>query len=753
MTTQQAFELALQHHQAGRLAEAEALYRQILAVQPNHADALHLLGVVAHQVGQNDVAVELIRRALALQPNIPEACNNLGNALCGKGRVEEAIAAYRRAIALQPNYPEAHSNLGNALRDRGDLEEAIAAYRRAVILQPNLPEAHSNLGNALGDQGQLDEAVASYHQAITLDPSLPEAHYNLGNALCEKGRLDEAVAAYRQAIALRPNYPEAHSNLGNALRDQRQLDEAIAAYRQAIIFQPNSPETHNNLGNALRDQGRLDEAKAFYHQAIALDPNLPEAQNNLGMVLKDQGQLDEAIAAFRRAITVKPNYPDAHSNLILTIYNHPGHDAETIGKEQRDWNQQHAAPSKGFIEPHSNDPNPHRRLRIGYVSRDLRNHVVGRYLMPLFEHHDRTQFELCCYSGVRRPDHVTECFRSLAGLWRSTVGLGDQQLAELIRKDGVDILVDLSLHTAGNRLRTFARQPAPVQVSYAAYPGSTELEAIEYRISDRYLEAGASEIPSAGSGQAPIQSSEIGAARPSDLPSSISHLRPAERVFLLDSFWCFDPRGADLPVGALPATESKTVTFGCLNNFCKVNDRVLALWARILERVEGSRLLLLSPAGSHRERTLARLRQLGLDGSRVEFVAPKPWHEYLELYHRVDVGLETFPYNGHTTSLDAFWMGVPVPGMVGELPVGRAGLSHLMNLGLPELVAGSEEEYVNLVVKLTEDLSRLAELRRTLRSRMEASVLMDAPRYAHNIETAYRAMWRQWCAQKPAKQF
>jgi len=648
VTTQQAFDLALQHHQAGRLAEAEALYRQILAVQPNHADALHLLGVVAHQAGKNDVAVGLIRQA----------------------------------ITLKANFPEAHSNLGIALRKTRQLDEAIAAFRQAITLQPSYPEAYSNLGNALIEKGQQDEAVAAYRQAIALQPNYSEAHYNLGNALRENGQLGEAIAAYRHAIALRPNYPEAYSNLGNALRNQGKLDEAIAAYRQAIALQP--------------------------------------------------------------------DFSKAHSNLVFTLQYHPRFEAGTIGEEERVWSQQHAAPLKQFIKPHSNDPNPRRRLRVGYVSPDFRDHVVGRYVMPLFEHHDRAQLELWCYSGVRRPDEMTGRFRSLAGQWRSTLGLSDEQVAELIREDGVDILVDLSLHSAENRLLVFARQPAPVQVSYAGYPGSTGLEAIEYRISDRYLEAGASEMGD--------RSSEIGSTRPSDLLSSISHSEPAltlskgpaERVFLLDSYWCFDPRGADLPIGALPALENKAVTFGCLNNFCKVNERVLALWAPILGSVEGSRLLLLSPAGSHRKATLAALRELGVDGSRVEFVAWRPWCEYLEWYQRIDIGLETFPYNGHTTSLDAFWMGVPVPALVGELPVARAGLSHLMNLGLPELVAGSEEEYVNLVVDLAGDLPRLAELRATLRERMKASVLMDAPRYARQIEAAYRAMWRRWCAGQPA---
>jgi len=790
MTIQQAFEVALQHHQSGRLVEAEALYRQILTVDPRHADALHYLGVIAHQVGQNDAAVGLIRQAIALapgvpethsnigecyralgqldeaiatyrqaialKPNYPDAHNNLGNALREKGQLDEAVAAFSRATALQPNFADAYSNLGNALQDKGRLEEAIAAYRQAIALKPNFPEAYSNLGNALRNRGQVDEAIAAYHQAITLKPNYPEAHSNLGNALRDSWQLDEAIAAFRQAIALKPNFPEACSNLGNALRDNGQLDEALGSYLRAIALKPNFPEAQYNLGNALRENGQLDEAIAALQEAITLQPNSPEAHNNLGVALKDKGQLDEAIAAYHRAIDLKPAFADAHSNLVFALHYHPGRNAETVAEKQRSWALQHATALKQFIQPHHNDPNPNRRLRIGYVSPDLRDHVVGRYLMPLFEHHGSTQFELLCYSGVRRPDEMTARFRSLAGQWRSTVGVGDQQVAELIREDGVDILVDCSLHSAENRLLVFARRPAPVQVSYAGYPGSTGLEAIEYRISDKYLEAEALEFPSAGSGQAPIRSLEIGSPRPPDLPSSISHSEPAlslskgpaKRVFLLESFWCYDPRGMEVAVNELPAMKSKVVTFGCLNNFCKVNDRVLALWARILGQLEGSRLLLLSPAGSHRERTLALLRQLGVEGSRVEFVEGRPRREYLEWYQRIDIGLETFPYGGHTTSLDAFWMGVPVPALVGELPVSRAGLSHLTNLGLPELVARSEEEYVNLVVELAGDLPRLAGLRATLRERMRASVLVDAPRYARQIEQAYRQMWEHWCARK-----
>jgi Flp pilus assembly protein TadD len=284
ITIQQAFDLALQHHRAGRLREAENLYRQILAHQPNHFDVMHLLGVIAHQTGRNDIALDLIRRAITLRPGYAEAHNNLGNVLRDKGQLDEAITEFRLAITLNPNVPEAHGNLGNVLRDKGQLDEAIAAYRQTIILNPSLPEAHSNLGNALKDKGQFDEAIAAYRQAIALSPGYAEAHSNLGVVLKDKGQLDEAITAYRRAITLRPGYAEAHSNLGNALRDKGQLDDAITACQQAIALNPNLPEAHSNLGNALRDKGQLDDAIAAYRHAVALRPDYAEARMALGMV-------------------------------------------------------------------------------------------------------------------------------------------------------------------------------------------------------------------------------------------------------------------------------------------------------------------------------------------------------------------------------------------------------------------------------------------------------------------------------------
>lgn len=364
MTIQQAFDLALQHHQAGRLNEAESLYLQILAVEPSHADSMHNQGLIAHQVGRNDVALDLIRRV----------------------------------IALQPLNPEAYSNLGEACRVAGQFAEAVSAQRRAIDLRP----------------------------------AYPTAHYNLGVALSELGQLDEAIAAYREAIALRPDDPRIYNNLGNALKETGRPDEAVAAYRQALDLYPADPVALNNLGNALASKG----------------------------------QLDEAIAAYREATGIKPDFSDAHSNMLMFMNYHPSFEASAIAEEHRRWNHQHAEPLRPFIQSHPNDRSPDRRLRIGYLSPDFRDHSVAYFLEDLLEHQDPAQLEVFCYADGGNPDAVTARMRKFAGHQREISGQTDAQVAELIRSDGIDILVDLTGHTACNRLPVFARKPAPVQVTW-----------------------------------------------------------------------------------------------------------------------------------------------------------------------------------------------------------------------------------------------------------------------------------------------
>jgi protein O-GlcNAc transferase len=719
LTIEQAMQLAVRNHQAGKLAQAEEIYRRVLAQQPNHADALHMLGVIAHQMGRLDAAIELIQQAIRLRSDSPDAHYNLGNALGESSRFDEAIFAFRRAIQLRPGYAEAYNNLGNLLRKNGQLDEAAAALLQATRGKTGFAEAHNNLGVALGDKGQIDESIAEFRRAIAFKPDYAEAYNNLGNALKHQGHLEEAIAAYRQAIGLNPNTPEAHNNLGIALRDTGRLEESIAAFRQAIALKPNFAEAHYNLGIALRDSGQFDDAVAAYRQAINLRPGYADAHNNLGHALTGKGQLDDAIAAFRRAAALDPDKAFIDSNLICTLHFHPDYDAKAIAEENRRWDRQHAGPLRKYIQPHSNDRSPDRRLRIGYVGADFREHCQSLFTIPLLSNHDRKSFEIFCYANVARPDDKTERIRGLCDGWRSLVGMTDEEAAQKIREDRIDILVDLTLHLANNRMLLFARKPAPVQVTWLGYPGSTGLSAMDYRLTDPYL----------------------------DPPGLNDEFYSETSVRLPDTFWCYDPLNTELIVNSLPAESRGFITFGSLNNFAKVTEEIPRLWAQVLRTVERSRMMILCPEGRHRQPLLDALQREGIDPDRIELIAPRPRAKYLELYHGIDVGLDTFPVNGHTTSLDSYWMGVPVVTLTGSMILGRAGLSQLTNLGLTELIARTPEEYVRIAVELANDLPRLAELRRTLRPRMEASPLMDAPRFARNIEAAYRQMWRKWCAE------
>ena len=750
-TIPEALAIAIQHHQAGRLQPAEQIYRQILAVEPNHADAWHLLGVIARQVGKYGIAVEYIgraiglkadvaafhinlgnvfkeqgnlgeavacyRRALDLNPEFTEAHNNLGVAFKEQGHLDEAVACYRRALALKPNYAEAHNNLGVAVKDQGKPEEAVACWRHALELNPDYAEAHSNLGNVLKDQGKPKEAVACYRRALELKPDFAEVHVNLGIAFKEQGKLDEAVACYRRALELKPECAEAHNNLGIVFKEQDNLGEALACYRRALDLKPDCGEAHNNMGVALKDQGRLDEAVASYRRALELKPDYAEAHSNLGNVLKDQGKLDEAVACCRRALEAKSDLAEAHSNLIYTRLFCPNYDAQLLHEEHRRWDQQHATPLAQSIQHHLNDRSPDRRLKVGYVSPDFRDHCQAFFTVPLFSEHNHKDFEIVCYADVLRSDDITERLRSCADTWRNITGLDDEQVAQQIRQDGIDILVDLTMHMARNRLLVFARKPAPVQACWLAYPGTTGVSTIDYRITDPYL----------------------------DPPGLYDGCYAEESVRLPDTFWCYDPLDGEPAVSAVPAAEKGYISFGCLNNFCKVNPLVLKLWARVLKAVDRSRLTILAREGTHRQRAMDLLAEEGIVGNRVTFVAHQPRQQYLRYYHGIDIGLDTVPYNGHTTSLDSFWMGVPVVTLVGQTVVGRAGLSQLTNLGLPELIASSPEQYVRIAAELTQDIPRLDNLRSTLRRRMQSSALMDAPRFARNIEAVYREIWRRWC--------
>ena len=772
-------------HAAGKLEEAEQIYRDVLRGQPRNAVALHLLGVLLYQAGRFDAAVESIEAAIAIDDRSAEFHTSLGMALAARHDFPQGIEFFQQALAIQPDYVKAHFSLGNTHYEMGAADQAIVAYRRALWLDPRHAEAQNNLGNALQLAGRTDEAIEAFHQAIRLRSDNAEAHYNLGTALQKQSRFDEAAQAYRQAIKLRPQLIEAHNNLGlllqragqvteaiecfraasnsgtappavhnnlgNALMSLGQfadaeaafhaaleLDphcvealnnlgtalhklgrpaEAIQCYRQALGLRPDSPQIFNNFANVLKEVGWLDEAIACYDRALALRPDDAEFYYNLGNALKDAGQLDAAIAAYRRAMELRPDYATAHSALLYAMHFHPQHSAMELSAEHREWNDRHAQALVRWAGAHANDRSPDRRLRIGYVSPDLRDHVVGRFLLPLLAHHDCGRFEVFCYADVTRPDAMTEKLRSHADVWRSTVGLSDQRLADLVREDHIDILVDLTMHMGGSRLLTFARKPAPVQVTYLAYCSTTGLSAMDYRLTDPHLD-----------------------------PPEFEDGRYTERsVHLPRTYWCYRPAEDAPEISPLPMLANGYVTFGCLNNFCKVTAPTLETWRELLFALPDSRLILHALEGTHRQRACEFFAAGGVDPQRIEFVGFLPTAQYLQQFSRIDIALDPFPYGGGTSTCDALWMGVPVVSVAGQTAVGRGGVSILTNVGLPELVARDVQEYRQIAVDLAGNPDRLSHLRATLRPRMQASPLMDEAGFAQDVETAFRLMWKNWC--------
>jgi predicted O-linked N-acetylglucosamine transferase (SPINDLY family) len=646
-TPQQLFEQAMQQHRAGRMAEAEALYRNILSRQPNHADACQMLGILANQTGRSDEAGQLLRQAIELNPGVASYHNNLGLTLVSSGRPSEAIAVFTRALQIQPDFPEAQNNLGTALRACGQIKDAIAAYQRAVAIRPEYPEALNNLAGAVRADG----------------------------------RLEEAIEIYRKAIALRPNYVEAWDNLGHALRTNKQFDEAIAAYRHVLTLRPNAAGTLTTLGDTLKDVGLLDEAIDCYRKSLSINPDSRTGEN-----------------------------------LLYTLH-YQTDDPALLWQEHLHWNQAFALPLAPVAPAYANDPNPDRRLRIGYVSPDFRAHCQALFTVPLFSHHDRSQFEIFCYANVEQPDTTTAQIKPYADQWRDIVKLTDQHAADLIRADRIDILADLTLHMGHSRPLVFARKPAPVQVTWLGYPSTTGLTAIDYRLSDPHLD-----------------------------PSTDDERFYSEKtVRLPETFWCYDPLITGLPVNDLPALKDGRVTFGCLNNFCKITEGTLDLWAKVLASTT-SRLIVLAPPGASRDRISGGLSRRGIEPGRIEFIEFQPREKYLALYHQIDVCLDTIPYPGHTTTIDAIWMGVPVVNLPGRTSVARGGISILRNVGLGELIARDADDYVRITRSLVSDLPRLAALRSSLRTRIQQSPIMNAPRFAQNIEAAFREMWRRWCS-------
>ncbi|MCS7034806.1 MAG: tetratricopeptide repeat protein [Phycisphaerae bacterium] len=641
-----ALAVAMAHHQAGRLAEAESLYRAVVQRQPRNPDALHFLGVLLHQTNRPQEALEPMARSLELSPSAPHFHANYAELLRTLGRFDDALHHARTAVRLGPTDPDAHHSLGMALRTRGDVDGALKAFATAIRLRPNHVAALDEYGLLLQKRGQLNEAIALFRRAAAAAP----------------GRLTPLL----------------------------------------------------NLGNALQLLGELDESIATFERVLEIDPANAGARNNIAQSLLEKGLHQEALVEYSRALELEPHGHVIGSNRIMALNYADGVSIDELFAAHVDWARRFAptdAQPRGSTNARID---PSRRLRVGYLSPDFRFHSVTQFLLPLLRNHDPSAVEVFAYSDVSVPDAMTTQLQGLVHVWRDISPLRDSEAADLIRSDQIDVLVDLAGHTSGNRLPMFASRPAPIQVTYLGWQNTTGLRSIDARLTDSVID-----------------------------PIGQTDQYHTERLLRLDgAFAVFEPTPGFGEMTPLPASKTGHLTFGSVAKVAKITDRMLRVWGRVLRAVPGSRLMLIATAvrtASVRDRLLQILCNSGVTSDRIVLLPDMPYAEYMRLYSQIDLVLDTSPFNGHTTTCQGLWMGVPTLTLAGHRYASRMGLAVMTHLGLAaDFVAFSEEEFLAKAVALSGRVEELAALRQGLRDRLLASPLMDGKRLARSVESAYR---------------
>jgi len=710
----------------GELAEAADCYRRALRLRPGFAAAHSNLGDVLVRLEQWQAAETSCRQAVRLQPGLGAAHLNLGNALKGAQRLDEAVASYRQALVCSPTLAQAHAALGIALKEQGLHQSAVASLRQSLALRPDDAATLDQLGVVLHVLGDHEAARTCMTRALTLQPQLAAVHYHLGNLLADLGRLDEAVQSHRLALTLAPGHAEVHANLGVCLLALNRVDEAVDALREAAALQPAEALVHGNLGNALMAQGHMAQARASLEQAVALRPDLVLARSNLAHLLKTIGEPEGALAQLEAALGLEPEQLALRSEVLFMrqYLPHPlSHPLSTLAIA-RGFGELAAQRARRFTDWRVS-AQPERALRIGLVSGDLRSHPVGYFLesvLAALSTAAADRVAIHAYANQRHTDDVSLRLKQTCAAWLEVADLDDAALAQRIHSDGIDVLVDLSGHTRNNRLAMLAWKPAPVQVSWLGYCGTTGVDLVDAFLADPWI-----------------------------APAGIEPDYVEPIVRLPESFLCFTPPAAPMIVGPLPALSARAVHFGCFNHLAKMNDAVVAAWAKILSAVPGSRLLLQSLAlhDPAIQRSVAeRFGRYGISAARLGLQPAQSRDDYLAAYRQVDIALDPFPYPGGTTTLEALWMGVPVLTLPGDTALSRQGLSILQNLGLADWVASNADDYVARAVRHSADLPALARLRAGLRQRLLDSPLCDAVRFAGYFEQALRGVWRDWCGRQ-----
>jgi predicted O-linked N-acetylglucosamine transferase (SPINDLY family) len=710
------FAHALDCHRRGLLSDAQKGYRRILKKQPDHFDALHMLGVSEKQLGNHEAAMRLIKRALLANPQFASVHSNLGSLLMDLKRFEEAIAAYDKAIELDPSLVDAHYNRGNVLSELGQFANAVESFGKALAIDPTHANAHNNCGNALCKSRQFLEAMSCYEQAIALNPGNASAYANRAAALIGLRRTDEAILDLDRALALEPENVDAWINRGESLLGTFRYPEALADFDRALAYDPKSETAWLGRANVLMLLRRLTEAKNACRDALAINPMSVKGLVQLSQCHAFQAEINFALDCLDRALSIDPEYETAINNRIFWLDFSTKADVACHQAARADWWRAIGSKEPRLSAPRrAEDRNPDRKIVLGYVSAEFKRRSAAFTYRPVLENHDKTQFELVCYSNSPTSDDVTEAFRRVADRWHDSSQWSDDQLTDCIQRDGIDILIDLSGHCDGNRLRVFARKPAPIQVTAWGHATGTGLPTIDYLFSD-----------------------------PVAIPSDVRH-HYAEQIYDLPCLIALEPPNnvsrSELP----PVSKNGFLTYGVFNRLSKCSDGAIALWSRLLSADPACRLIIKDHTldeGETRRQLVDRLQANSVDPGRILLLGTTEREVHLAAFSEVDICLDPFPHGGGVSTWEALHMGVPVVTKLGNGVASRASGAILSAIGLTDWVAKDESGYFEIARRATRE--RLEALRRDLPSLIDRRC--GPLSYTRAVEGGYREMWRRYCS-------
>ncbi len=735
----------------GNKEDALAMYNQAIRYNLDYFQAHNNLGNLYREMGRLDNAVACFNKALEINPRFATSYSNLADTLLKKGKLKEALSNIDKALEMAPNFAEAHNKRGAILKAAGSLSQAKTSFLAALKINPDYSHAYNNLGTVNMESGHLVDAIENYKTAIRLTPEDAGAYNNLGSALLAQGKIEDAIIAFNNSIKIKPENASTYNNLGRAYKDLGNTEDAIKCfekaiyndsgsllaynllgnlyqdkgkesksiplYEKALSIKPENAVLNNNFGNALRKLGLSQQAINKYKKAIELQPNFIEAYNNLGSAFTDIGETFDAIEMFKKAYALKTDYVPSIVNLLLTINYSSKIENEYIYEKTTELAALIDIKGAGEITNVSIDKQ--RKLKIGYVSGDFSNHPIGYFIEAVLTQHNKSTFDVTCYSNSIKFDDLTKQIKKAVNYWRNIHALTDDDVAEMIMEDKIDILVDLSGYTNKNRLPIFARRNAPVQVTWLGYFATTGLKNMDYILADKYV-----------------------------LPEGEERYFTETVRRLPDSYLCFVPPSCKISVEDPPSLKSGQITFGCFNNFSKLNPEVFKLWSEIMHDVPGSRLFLKYRQYSDdviKQKVYQEFFRHGIKNDRIIMEGSSPREELLKQYNQVDIALDPFLFGGGTTTAESVWMGVPVVTLRGNRWVGRVSESILSTMGHQELIANSSEDYKKIAVSLSSDSEKILEYKNNLRKTLLSSPLCNGKRFARNLEGEYRKMWQEWC--------